>query len=124
MGLYADTERGRYPVWQSLDHPSFLPGSGIIFVTVTGSQALRVEGLPDEQVKAEALQVLRSMFPEHPPQEPEDFFFHRWHSDPLFRGSYSNWPASFFPEHHMNVRTNLGRLYFGGEATSLKFFGM
>ena len=37
MALYADYERGRYPVWQSLDHPSFLPGSGILVVTVTVS---------------------------------------------------------------------------------------
>ena len=35
MGLYADKERGRYPVWQSLDHENFFPGSGIIFATVT-----------------------------------------------------------------------------------------
>ena len=35
MGLYADKERGKYPVWQSLDHKNFLPGSGILFVTVT-----------------------------------------------------------------------------------------
>ena len=35
MALYADSYRGRYPVWQSLDHPNFFPGSGIVFVTVT-----------------------------------------------------------------------------------------
>jgi polyamine oxidase len=35
MAIYADSERGRYPVWQSLDHPNFFPGSGIVFVTVT-----------------------------------------------------------------------------------------
>lgn len=35
MGLYADSERGRYPVWQSLDHVNFLLGSRILFVTVT-----------------------------------------------------------------------------------------
>jgi hypothetical protein len=35
MALYADSERGRYPVWQSLDHPNFFPGSRIVFVTVT-----------------------------------------------------------------------------------------
>jgi len=39
MALYADSERGRYPVWQSLDHPKFFPGSRIIFVTVTGDFA-------------------------------------------------------------------------------------
>ena len=37
MALYADSDRGRYPVWQSLDHPDFFPGSRIIFVTVTVS---------------------------------------------------------------------------------------
>ncbi len=35
VGLYADPERGRYPLWQSLDHENFLPGSGIVFVTTT-----------------------------------------------------------------------------------------
>ncbi|KAG6863157.1 hypothetical protein C0991_007884, partial [Blastosporella zonata] len=35
FALYADPERGRYPVWQSLDVEGFMPGSGIIFVTVT-----------------------------------------------------------------------------------------
>ena len=35
MGLYADKQRGKYAVWQSLDRKNFLPGSGIIFVTVT-----------------------------------------------------------------------------------------
>lgn len=40
MGLYADRERGRYAVWQSLDHEKYFPGSGIIFVTVTVSVAL------------------------------------------------------------------------------------
>ena len=37
MAVYADSERGYYPVWQSLDHPDFFPGSGILFVTVTVS---------------------------------------------------------------------------------------
>ncbi len=35
FALYADTERGRYPVWQGLDIDGFFPGSGVIFVTVT-----------------------------------------------------------------------------------------
>ena len=39
MAIYADSERGRYPIWQSLDHPNFLPGSGIVFVTVTVGDA-------------------------------------------------------------------------------------
>lgn len=39
MALYADRERGRYPVWQSLDDPDFFPGSAILFTTVTVSSS-------------------------------------------------------------------------------------
>ena len=35
FALYADTERGRYPVWQGLDIEGFFPGSGVVFATVT-----------------------------------------------------------------------------------------
>ncbi|CCL98831.1 uncharacterized protein FIBRA_00836 [Fibroporia radiculosa] len=124
MALYADHERGRYPVWQSLDHPSMLPGSGILLATVTGDFSKRIESLSDFAVKDEVLTVLRSMFPDTCIPEPLDFYFRRWHTDPLFRGSYSNWPASFLSEHQGNLRANVDeRLWFAGEATSRKHFG-
>lgn len=123
MALYADKERGRYPVWQSLDHVGFFPGSGVVFVTVTGDYSLRIESMSDSEVQEEVLTVLRAMFPKQNIPAPLDFYFPRWHSDPLFRGSYSNWPASFFQQHHENVRANVGRLFFAGEATSEKYYG-
>jgi polyamine oxidase len=124
MGLYADEERGRYPVWQSLDHVGFFPDSGIVFVTVTGDYSIRIEKLPDSQVQAEVMSVLRAMFPKASIPDPEAFYFYRWHSDPLFRGSYSNWPPSFYSQHHDNLRASLdGRLWFSGEALSQKYFG-
>ena len=64
------------------------------------------------------------MFPDVTVPEPTAFFFPRWFGDPLFRGSYSNWPASLVPQHHTNLRANLGRLWFAGEALSEKYFGM
>ena len=67
--------------------------------------------------------IVRSMFPNITVPEPTNFFFPRWHSNPLFRGSYSNWPPSFFSQHLDNLRANVGRLYFAGEATSRKYFG-
>ncbi|KAJ8522165.1 hypothetical protein ONZ45_g1242 [Pleurotus djamor] len=125
FGLYADKERGRYPVWQSLDVDDFLPGSGILFATVTGDYSERTEGLPNAQVQSEVMGVLRSMFPNITISEPTDFFFPRWHSNPLFRGSYSNWPSSFTKEHQDNLRANVGeRLWFAGEATSFKYYGV
>ncbi|KAF9529044.1 amine oxidase [Crepidotus variabilis] len=123
MALYADSERGRYPIWQSLDHPNFYPGSGIIFVTVTGDFSNRIEALPDAQVKTEVLSVLKSMFPNATVPEPLDFFFPRWHANPLYRGSYSNWPPSFSSDHLSNLRANVGKLHFTGEANSRQYFG-
>ncbi|KAI0299063.1 amine oxidase [Multifurca ochricompacta] len=122
-GLYADTERGRYPVWQGLDLENFLPGSGIVFVTVTGDYSERIEALSDAQVQSEVLGVLRAMYPNVTIPDPTAFFFPRWFSDPLYRGSYSNWPASFVTQHHTNLRASLGRLWFSGEALSEKYFG-
>ncbi|KAK0200982.1 amine oxidase [Desarmillaria ectypa] len=123
LALYADPMRGTYPVWQSLDHPNFFPGSGLIFATVTGDWSLRIEGLSDKQVQDEVLDVLQKMYPNVTIPEPTEFLFPRWHSDPLYRGSYSNWPPSFFSQHHDNLRSNVDRLYFAGEATSQKYFG-
>lgn len=68
--------------------------------------------------------MLRAMYPNTSIPEPTDFYYHRWNADPLYRGSYSNWPPSFFVGHHENMRANVGRVYFGGEATSQKYFGM
>jgi polyamine oxidase len=140
--LYADLERGKYPVWESLDTPDFYPGSGIIFATVTvsprimdtafritslyqkGDYSKRIEALPDEQVKAEVMAVLRSMFPHLKIPQPLDFYFPRWLNNPLYRGSFSIWPASFVPEHQDNIRAPIrGRLWFAGEHTSRKWFG-
>ncbi|KAF7357089.1 Amine oxidase [Mycena sanguinolenta] len=124
FALYADTTRGKYPVWQGLDLEGFLPGSGIIFATVVGDYSERIEALSDARVQAEALDVLHTMFPNITIPTPTAFFFPRWHSDPLYRGSYSNWPSSFVSQHHTNLRANLGkRLWFSGEAMSQKYFG-
>ena len=142
--LYADRERGRYPVWQSLDHPEFVPGSGILFGTVTvrfplsplhvptpadvshqGAFSRRIEALPKAQVLSEVMSVLGAMFPNTTIPEPLDFHYKLWSADPLFRGSYATWPPSFLPEHHVNLRADVaGRVWFAGEATSKYHFGM
>jgi polyamine oxidase len=80
--------------------------------------------MSDELVKAEVLAVLHSMYPNTTIPEPDAFYFPRWLSDPLYRGSYSNWPSSFLRSHHTNLRATVEqRLWFGGEATSFKYFG-
>lgn len=77
--LYADPDkRGRFPVWQSLSTPGFLPDSNIIFATVVGPQSYEVEQQSDEETKADALEVLRAMFPDKEIPEPVAFTYPRW----------------------------------------------
>ncbi|KAF9791877.1 amine oxidase, partial [Thelephora terrestris] len=125
IAIYADRIRGRYPVWQSLDHENFFPGSGILFATVTGDWSERIEALTDAEVQVELMDVLHAMYPNITDMpQPTSILFHRWYNDPLARGSYSNWPASFFQEHHDNLRATVSdRLWFTGEHCSQKYFG-
>ncbi|KAH7347039.1 polyamine oxidase-like protein [Pyrenochaeta sp. MPI-SDFR-AT-0127] len=122
--LYADpTTRGYYTVWQSLSTEDFLPGSNIIFVTLVDEQSYRVEAQDDETTKAEAMAVLRQMFPHIDIPDPIAFMYPRWSQTPWSYGSYSNWPAGTTLEMHQNLRANVDRLYFAGEATSAEYFG-
>ena len=122
--LYADPdERGYYPVFQSIDGPGFLPGSGIIFATVVQDRSAVVENQADDVTKAEVMAVLRDMFGEANVPDPIAFFYPRWTTEPWAYGSYSNWPPGTSLQMHQNLRANLGRLYFAGEATSAEYFG-
>ncbi|KAI4248249.1 MAG: hypothetical protein L6R42_009348 [Xanthoria sp. 1 TBL-2021] len=122
--LYADpTERGYYPVFQSLDGEGFFPGSGIIFVTVVQSQSYVVESQDDQITKDQVLAVLRNMFGAENVPEPIAFMYPRWSLEPWAYGSYSNWPPGTTLEMHQNLRANVDRLYFAGEATSAQYFG-
>ncbi|KIK41009.1 hypothetical protein CY34DRAFT_806548 [Suillus luteus UH-Slu-Lm8-n1] len=89
-----------------------------------GDFSLRIEGMQDSDVQEEVMEVLRAMYPNTTVPDPVAFHFKRWNADPLFRGSYSNWPPSFLPGHSENLRATVDkRLWFAGEATSLKYYG-
>ncbi|KAL9561087.1 hypothetical protein ACKAV7_014442 [Fusarium commune] len=122
--LYADPEqRGYYPLFQSLSTPGFLPGSNILFGTVVQQQAYEVEQQSDEKTKKEIMEVLRSMFPHKHIPEPTAFMYPRWSMEEWSYGSYSNWPVGMTLEKHQNLRANVDRLWFAGEANSAEFFG-
>ncbi|KAL9948668.1 hypothetical protein D7B24_000626 [Verticillium nonalfalfae] len=122
--LYADEdERGWYPVFQNLGAPGFLEGSNILFGTVVGHQAFRAEQQTDEETKAQILAVLRKMFPDANVPEPTAFMYPRWGQEEWAFGSYSNWPVGMTLTKHQNLRANVGRLWFSGEANSAKYYG-
>lgn len=122
--LYADnTTRGHWPIWQSLNVDGFVPGSNILFATMTNEESYRIERQSDEETKQEGLRVLRKMFPDKTIPEPTAFTFPRWNKWRWTYGSYSNWPIGTTLEMHQNLRANAGRLWFAGEATSAPYFG-
>lgn len=122
--LYAHpTTRGHYAIWQSLSMEGFLPGSNILFATLVDEHSARVEAQDNAVTKAEAMLVLRQMFPHVNVPEPTSFYYPRWGQTPWSYGSYSNWPAGTTLEMHQNLRANVDRLYFAGEAQSAEYFG-
>jgi polyamine oxidase len=126
--LYAHpTSRGLFSVWQNLNAPGYFPKGtkdNVFMVTVTQDYAHMVEAMTDEQVKDQLMATLRKMYPDETIPEPTDFKFPRWHSDPLFRGSYSNWPIGEVDQHHENMKAPLhNRVFFAGEAMSKDYYG-
>lgn len=122
--LYADPDtRGYYPVWQSLSTEGFLPGSNIIFATVVGDESYRIEQQDDATTQAECMEVLKAMFPDIDIPEPIAFMYPRWSQQEWAFGSYSNWPAGLTLEKHQNLRANVDRLWFAGEAQSAEYYG-
>ena len=122
--LYADpTTRGYYPLFQSLDGPGFLPGSGILFCTVVQDQAATVAHQSDEETKQQLLAVLRNMYGANKVPQPIDFLMPRWAQIEWAKGSYSNWPPGLTLEMHQNIRANVGALWFAGEHTHPEYYG-
>lgn len=69
------------------------------------------------------LAVLRNMFGKDKVPDPIAFLVPRWSSTPWAYGSYSNWPPGTTIEQHQNLRANVGKLWFAGEATSVPYYG-
>lgn len=92
-------------------------------MTVVQDQSYVIENQDDATTKAQVLDVLRDMFGAETVPEPIAFMYPRWSLEPWAYGSYSNWPPGTSLEMHENLRANIGRLYFAGEATSTEYFG-
>ena len=114
--IIADERRGYYPVWQNMEAPGYFPnGTHILMVTVTGEEAIRIEGQSDEATKAEAMAHLRTLFGDDIP-DATDILVPKWNQMERFRGSYSNWPIGVTRADHVELRTPVDRLFFAGEA--------
>ncbi|KAI9316447.1 amine oxidase [Dichotomocladium elegans] len=125
--VYVDpSRRGYFNAWQNLNAPGFVPNTkdtNIFFVTLTEDWAHMAESMTDKEIQDRAMEVLRTMYGNNIP-EPTEILVPRWHSNPLFRGTYSNWPIGELEQHHINMKAPLlNRVFFAGEAMSREFYG-
>lgn len=126
------------PVWQSLDMRGFLPGSNILFLTVTGERARELQLRPntpatDTQIINELLPVLNQIFSGAIATKTGgralrradvlEFSMARWLQDDLSRGMYSNWRVNRTWEQQEPTRANIDRLWFSGEHTCFRYNG-
>lgn len=115
---YADESAGRWLAWYDF---SELTGEPVLLGFNAAEQARAIESLSDQQLVAEAMQVLRTIYGPQIPS-PSGVIVTRWHSDPLARGAYSYLAVGAAPEMREQLAAPLAkRLYFAGEATSSNF---
>jgi polyamine oxidase len=111
--MYVDpNEQGRYQVWQNVNAPGYFPTGtkqNVIMVTAIDKFARRNEMLSDEQIKKEVYAILQEMYGQNIPPI-RDIAVPRWTIDPLYRGSYSNWPLGAVNEHHLNLGKPVGAM--------------
>ncbi|EMS59492.1 Polyamine oxidase [Triticum urartu] len=119
--LYASGRRGYFPVWQQFEQQ--YPGSNVLLVTVTDDESRRIEQQSDNQTMAEAVAVLRKMFPGEDVPDATEILVPRWWSNRFFKGSFSNWPIGVNRYEYDLIRAPVGRVYFTGEHTSEKYNG-
>ena len=118
---YASSERGYFALFISQD--LFLPpGSNLLHITLTGQMANRVVRQSHNATSAEIVRVLRNIYGDQVP-EPTRLVVAAWETDPLFHGSYSNFPLGVTEDTIDLLAAPVGALYFTGEATSYKYAG-
>ena len=94
-----------------------------IIVDVVEDLAIKIATQTQEETVNEVMAILRKIFNDALP-EPESVVISKWHLDPLFLHSYSDYgpgvPESVFDDLLKPVN---GRLYFAGEALNSSHYG-
>ncbi|XP_031559027.1 polyamine oxidase 1-like [Actinia tenebrosa] len=119
--LHESAQRGYFPVFQNFQIYC-TAGLGILLITVTGQEALRVERQSIYQTQDQIMVVLRKLYwPEIP--EPLGIYYDRWSQNPFTQGAYSEAVLGTTTRDFQDMVQNVSHLYFAGEATSEKWYG-
>jgi len=107
-----------FPWAINFDLPKYLPGSKILSFHVADANARLIESQPIQLSVDAALLVLREAYGQDTVSAVINSYVTNWSNDPLYYGSYSDWPLGYTEEQHDHMVEPIGRLHFGGEHTA------
>jgi monoamine oxidase len=110
---YMSARRGELPVFLNLHRALEKPA---LIAFVTGRYSKQIADLPDQEVEANVMRVLRSMYGPQIPS-PTRLIRTHWERDPFAFGSYVHIPRGAERSDMDILAEPVGRLHFAGEAT-------
>nr|CDP23291.1 Putative lysine-specific histone demethylase [Podospora anserina S mat+] len=109
------SQRGRFFQWFNISKPSGLP---VLLALMAGDAGYDTEQSCNDDLVAEATEVLRSVYGSRVPKQPVEAVVTRWASDKFARGSYSSAGPNMEADDYDTMARPIGNLYFAGEHTS------
>ncbi len=93
-------------------------GQPVLVAHLAGAEAWRLEALPESELMAQVMAVLRDLFGTHTPS-PQAALITRWGNDPQARGALSYLARETLKDDPQALREPVAdRLFFAGEATA------
>ncbi|KAI0136701.1 flavin-containing amine oxidoreductase [Xylariales sp. AK1849] len=108
------SQRGRCFQWFDVSNTSGIP---VLLALMAGDAGYDTEHSKNDELVAEATEVLRSVYGGKVPQ-PVHTVVTRWGSDKFSRGSYSCAGPSMQPDDYNTMARPIGNLFFAGEHTT------
>ncbi|KAI5927677.1 flavin-containing amine oxidoreductase-domain containing protein [Camillea tinctor] len=108
------SQRGRCFQWFNVSNTSGIP---VLLALMAGDAGFDTEHTKNDELVAEATEVLRGVFGAKVPQ-PIHSLVTRWGSDKFARGSYSSAGPSMKPDDYQTMAQPVGNLFFAGEHTT------
>ena len=100
------------------------PGSNILQFHVAYDDAIRYELMDVDEVTENVVETLKIYLDTSDVPSPLNISVSQWGLDPLFNGSYSDWPFGYFEDDFLAYQQPVeDKLYFAGEATTAPWYG-
>lgn len=108
------SRRGRFFQWFNVTNTTGMP---CLLALMAGDAGYDTEITPNDELIAEATEILRMRYGARVPSQPLEAIVTRWESDRFARGSYSNAGVKMQAEDYQIMARFVGNLHFAGEHT-------